>query len=393
MAIAGTVYLHRLWQANSLKASRSGTHHDDDDQVEQDEAAARAAWYPDEVAEEEQREEEIPNHLKREIYKEQRRQEKIPLLAMKKPMYDNICMLDPQGELLSTISKKKARWYIKKELGVWKDEEKTTLQLLFEPSHRSNQSQPKADDEDKENKEYEQEQFFNKSIKDNVCVVCGKGDYFMRHYIVPYACRSLLPDKFKMHMAHDVVILCPDCQLECKKWSTERVKFLENQYRVDPKTAIEHFTNKQLYKVRSKSLALLKFRAKLPADNIAEYEAKVRKHFQLSPEEELTEEILKKGTQINYDIPNPKFIPPSKIIVDAMCTNDEETRAFVRAWRKHFLDTMEPQYLPTGWSVDSPVECKKPERKGFDSNTTEDDPTVVHRNKGPEPKAVVAASE
>lgn len=211
--------------------------------------------------------------------------------------------------------------------------------------------------------------------------------------IEQYACRSLLPDKFKMHMAHDIVILCPDCQLECKKWSTERVKFLENQYRVDPKTAIEHFTNKKLYKVRSVSLALLKFRGKLPADNIAEYEAKVREHFQLSPEEEITDEILKEGTKINCDIPNPKFIPPSEIIVKAMCTNDEETRAFVRAWRKHFLETMEPQYLPMGWSVESPVECNKPERKGFNSTTTEDDPTVMHCNKGPKPKTVVAASE
>jgi len=350
VAVAGTIYLTRLWHVNGPKPSRSSTHHDDKDE-EKDEAAARAAWYPNEA---EEAEEEIPNHMKREIYKEQRRQEKIPLLAMKKPMYDNIRMLDPQGVLLSTISMKKARWYVKKELGLWKDEEKTTLQLLFEPSHRSNQS--------KKDKEDEQEQFFNKSIKDNICVVCGKSDYFMRHYIVPYACRSLLPDKFKMHMAHDVVILCPDCHLECKKLSTDRVKFLEKQCRGDPKTAIEHFTDKKLYRVKSVSLALLKFRAKLPADNITEYETRVKEHFQIS-QEELTEEILKQGSQIDYDIPNTAFIPPSEVIVGAFCKDDEEIRAFVKAGRKHFVETMEPQYLPAGWSVDSPVECTKPERK------------------------------
>lgn len=26
--------------------------------------------------------------------------------------------------------------------------------------------------------------------------------------------------------------------------------------------------------------------------------------------------------------------------------------AFERTWRQHFLDTMKPQFLPKGWSVD-----------------------------------------
>ena len=97
------------------------------------------AWYPVEDKGGSARGENTA--LTRSIYKEQRRQENIPLLAMKKPMYDNIRMLDPQGTLLCTIGKKKANWYIKRKLAQWRDpEQQTTLQLLFEPSHRSNQS-------------------------------------------------------------------------------------------------------------------------------------------------------------------------------------------------------------------------------------------------------------
>ena len=148
----------------------------------------------------------LPESLKRDVEKERRRQAKIPLLAMKKPMYDNILMLDPQGTLLCTISKKKARWYVKKKLGAWKDTEETTLQLLFEPSHRSNQSRDKntsdaeADADGCGDDNDEEDAFFNKSIKENICVVCGDDKYHMRHYIVPYSCRSLFPKRYKMHV-------------------------------------------------------------------------------------------------------------------------------------------------------------------------------------------------
>jgi hypothetical protein len=69
-------------------------------------------------------------HLQREIYKEQRRKEKIPFLAMKSPMYDNIRMLDPEGNALSTISIKKARWYVAKQIAEWITP--SSIQLLFE---------------------------------------------------------------------------------------------------------------------------------------------------------------------------------------------------------------------------------------------------------------------
>ena len=29
----------------------------------------------------------------------------------------------------------------------------------------------------------------------------------------------------------------------------------------------------------------------------------------------------------------------------------EKLEAFVRRWRQHFLDTMNPEYMPIGWNV------------------------------------------
>lgn len=36
-------------------------------------------------------------------------------------------------------------------------------------------------------------------------------------------------------------------------------------------------------------------------------------------------------------------------------TSHEEIGEFVRLWRRHFVESMSPRFLPEGWSVDYPV--------------------------------------
>lgn len=133
---------------------------------------------------------QLPQHLRRAVWKEQKRKESVRFLAMKKPMYDNIEMYDPQGDLLCTIAEKKANWYVKKELGSW-NKAKTAIHLHFQPKGKS-------------------ENVYNQSQKRNVCVSCGDDQHHMRHYVVPYCYRTLLPEKYKTHMPHDIVIMWYD---------------------------------------------------------------------------------------------------------------------------------------------------------------------------------------
>jgi hypothetical protein len=51
---------------------------------------------------------------------------------------------------------------------------------------------------------------------------------------------------------------------------------------------------------------------------------------------EITETILKNK------------IDPYKDLIDKVGDYD----VFVKLWRQHFIDTMEPKFMPTGWSVD-----------------------------------------
>ena len=37
---------------------------------------------------------------------------------------------------------------------------------------------------------------------------------------------------------------------------------------------------------------------------------------------------------------------------------EEKIEEFVKLWRNHFIDTMHPQFMPNGWSVDFRIKTK-----------------------------------
>lgn len=279
----------------------------------------------------------VPTHLQRLLYKEKRRKESVRFLAMKKPMYDNIEMYSPEDHLLCTISKKKADWYIRKDLASWKVDSKS-IQLNFEP-----QNQPSEAD------------IYNRSHKKNICVVCGAGDKFMRHYVVPYCYRTLFPTKYKTHTPHDIVILCPDCHLQSEHATQKRLKELETSLRRDPGTADPHIPDRYLRNVRSAASALSKRRDGIPTEKVDEYEILVKEHFGLDSSSWLSQELLLEATTMETSYPNPDYIPGPLVVVSTLAYDEKSIEEFIIDWRNHFVQTMQPRFLPVGWGIDSPV--------------------------------------
>jgi exonuclease 3'-5' domain-containing protein 2 len=283
---------------------------------------------------------DLAPHLQRELYKQQRRKEKIPFLAMKSPMYDNIRMVDPEGQALSTISIKKARWYVSKQIAEWKTP--SSIQLLFEPSGRSSNDT------------------YTSSPKCNICVACGASGHVMRHYIVPYAYRSLLPKKYKSHQSHDIVILCPKCHLYCEQSYHEHREQLEDSLRADPSTAIVDIVDPHKQRVRSAGLALLRWKERLPDAKIDEYEKLVQNHLGVTSSHPLSDEQLQQAIDVEYRVPNPTYVSGSKLVADhLMKSGHDAITRFVEEWRAFFLETVQPRHLPTGWRVNAPVACSE----------------------------------
>jgi hypothetical protein len=327
---------------------------------------------------------QLPAHLERELMKEDRRQKMLPLLTMNKKMYDNILMNDPDDNLLCTIALKKANWYVGKKLAFWKDDKKRDcIKLLFKP----NVPEPKQQGGDTDGAgNGDNINTYNQTIKANCCVICGHDRDYMRHYVVPFCYRTLFPQNFKTHLPHDIVLVCANHHVKAGRKYHKRMQRIEDDLRTDPDTAAPELIDKQVHQIRSSATALLKFRDKLPLDRIADYEALLCEWYELpqpephptitetandkmhddtatitteAPPSALTTALLQTASELESRRPNPKYISGPTLVMDSFNNNDEAMADFVREWRSFFFESMQPQFLPTGWSVDSPVVCDR----------------------------------
>jgi hypothetical protein len=376
---------------------------------------------------------DLPQHLQREVYKEERRKASVKFLAMKKPLYENIEMYGPDGKtMLCTIGTKKANWYVRKELAVWRDipDCHKSIRLLFEPKNskscKKNQKKmasSRANDDvcisttssggvgsdETEMDNDEKLRQYNCTHKLNICVSCGAKDAsestnnnnnnnivntadnidlsgkengsdneddesttvgLMRHYVVPYAYRKLLPTKFKTHLPHDVVLLCLDCHVDAEQAAKkQRTDVYEKLYRKDPSTRPAVVIDQNRKRLKSYSRALWKHKDKLPQERIQQYESVISDHLAAKNLESSTrsdvggasipipEDVLRDlALNIEPERKNPRYIPLADLVVENLCQTDEGVSEFVVGWREFFVATLHPRYLPVGWSVHSPVE-------------------------------------
>ncbi|KAG7373335.1 hypothetical protein IV203_034059 [Nitzschia inconspicua] len=346
----------------------------DQDEVTCDPYDARNCCRPDTD------QQDIPSHVQRESHKEERRKASVRFLAMKKPMYDNIEMYGPDDVMLCTIGKKKAHWYVhKKGLAEWRtplvdegDDRITkisappSIRLLFPPKIKKSKLQQVEELEcESENGTSNRNvtanpNLYNISHKKNICVACGASTGLMRHYVVPYSYRRLLPTKFKSHLSHDVVLLCLECHICADQAAVEhRDNVYEPKFRTDPTTARAMIPDHQLRHVKSCAQALWKHREKMPPERVIEYEATVQAYLNDksgSGNETLSTSILQELAQnLETDLPNPNHFPITELVIRSLLS-DQDVGEFVRSWRKLFLEILQPRYLPVGWSVESAFE-------------------------------------
>lgn len=269
----------------------------------------------------------------------------LPKLKMQKKMYDNILMRSPEGTLLCTISEKKKSWYLNKGLAM--SDADGGITLLFTPRdknpppssaplHAAELSPPDL--------------LFERRVKRNSCVVCaGSDDGYMRHYIVPSCVRRLLPKRFKSHLSHDVVLVCPGCFLSVQSETGRRLTSMEREAaggRGGKKVVVDEAK----MKARSAAAALVKYGGRMPEEVVKRHRGTVEAFLG----REATAADLERLKDIDYTRSNPSYVPPSQLLVDALKT-EVEIAAFVRGWRRFFVDMFRPKNMPEGWRVEARV--------------------------------------
>ncbi|CAG5134419.1 unnamed protein product, partial [Candidula unifasciata] len=251
----------------------------------------------------------------------------------KRPLWDNCRLQAPDGCLLCTCDLKKAQWYLDKELGDIVCESPFTVRLRFEPSSRP-----------------ESERNYYLHEKQNVCVVCGYDKDYVRKFIVPFEYRKFFPSALKDHSSHDVLLLCTACHRKSSDSDViMRLQLAEEcNAPLDSGPTSKIFLDHELQKVRSAGRALLTSKNSMPEERVIELERCLQDFYGV---ESVTEELIKEAAATSPKQLTENYIPHGKKVVKHVANNGG-LLTFQRRWRQHFLDTMNPQYLPDFWSVE-----------------------------------------
>ncbi|XP_033757697.1 exonuclease 3'-5' domain-containing protein 2-like isoform X2 [Pecten maximus] len=256
--------------------------------------------------------------------------EKSSYMTRQRPLYDNCYLLAPDGELLCSCDVRKAAWYLEKGLANKVEDSPLTVKLKFEPAGRP------TDD-------------YYLQDKENICVVCGVDESYIRKCVIPREYRKYLPHRLKEHSSHDVLLMCVPCHMESTQHDSVLRYQLADQCNapIDNGSGIKLHLDEELRKVQSASKALLKSRDKIPVERREALENTIKSFYDV---DEITDELLHKAVDIDYKIRNKYYKPHGKRVVTHMKKNDGLFN-FEKRWRQHFLDTMKPKFMPKSWSV------------------------------------------
>ncbi|XP_028422421.1 exonuclease 3'-5' domain-containing protein 2 isoform X1 [Perca flavescens] len=257
--------------------------------------------------------------------------------ARKSPLYDNCFLHAPDGQPLCTCDKKKAKWYLDKGIGVLQSEEPFVVRLLFEPSGRPDSQQD-----------------YYLTAKENLCVVCGKEDSYIRKNIVPHEYRRHFPTEMKDHNSHDILLLCTSCHAASNVHDGFLKQHLAEEFAAPQgcEEGVRLLEDSDRRHVRSAARALLTAEG-LPEQRREELQAVIKSFIGTDEEQELTVEALQHAANLETRIFNEAYVAHGLKVVQGCAKQGlRGLMDLERRWRQHFLTTMQPRHLPPLWSID-----------------------------------------
>lgn len=270
--------------------------------------------------------------------KDPRKQKRKPLgvgySARKAPLYDNCFLHAPDGEPLCTCDRKKAQWYVDKGIGELISSEPFIVKLRFEPSGRPDSQID-----------------YYLTVKENLCVVCGARESYIRKNIVPHEYRKHFPIQMKDHNSHDVLLLCTACHAVSNYYDNILKQRLAKEFNapIGCEEGVRLFEDVARRQVRSGARALLHAEG-LPKQRKEELLAGIKEFYNT---QEVTTELLQEAAALETRICNESYVPHGLKVVQ-VCAEGAlpALMELEKRWRQHFLDTMQPKHLPQQWSVD-----------------------------------------
>lgn len=232
---------------------------------------------------------------------------------------------------------KKSKWYLERDLAILVQDNPYTIQLTFEPKGKGHVDEP-----------------FYLSEKENKCVICGVEDDLTRHHCVPYCYRKFFPSSFKNFTSHDVLPICVYHHKIYEDFATNLKKEVSYLYNAP----LEGFEgdikgrkySKKIARAKSYSRAIIKHGNKIPKERREEMLAWLEEFVG----DKITEESLHDMIMnLHPSTKNEMYVHHGKIVVDKLLSDggNQSIQEFCIMWREHFVNHMDPKFLPELWSL------------------------------------------
>lgn len=271
---------------------------------------------------------------------------------------ENWKVYNPDGRHMFTCGEKKATWYLERDLAeIIGDYE---IKFTFDPRGNG----------------YEDNEVFGRNLREPICVVSGLREGLQRHHIVPYCYRTYFPVRYKSKNHHDVVLINhqhhSDYEVEATKFKDEIAEIYGvktiSELNIEYTGVLREIGKKhgillnmlhsifRSYGKTNQEILIEKLRFVADETEIP-FELVIRYNYvQLYKLYLLIKEEHTKNTD-KFKAANRMLYDHGYHIVQKLDT-EEKIEGFVKLWRNHFIDTMNPVYMPEGWSIDFRIKTK-----------------------------------
>ncbi|CAO3590080.1 unnamed protein product [Absidia cylindrospora] len=255
-------------------------------------------------------------------------------------------------------NEKKARWYLVRDLAKLIPEHgERSIQLTFETKGNGhNENDYMVED------------------SSNNCVACNSSELLTMHHVVPDMYRRAMPLCIKSKSSRDILLVCKQCHHLYEDKATQLKKELAKEYDcpLEGKGWIHSVEKRQ---ARKAAAALLRFTDKIPESRQKELALVVKEYQKAHMEQQPLDvdgddgwrTVLEECSQLEDVYRGPDFIDHGTYVIQQLMdkeriisTKDGEDRwpqleTFIKLWRQHFLDQLEPKYLSARWTVDGEI--------------------------------------
>ena len=253
---------------------------------------------------------------------------------LKGNLYGNCHVLGPDGDIMFHCNQDKIDWYLGRGLADKVKDSPPTIRLRFQPNGPGHS----GDD-------------YYLTTKRNECVVCGSKHQLTRHHIIPYCYRRYFPALVKAHNYHDVLLMCVPCH-DAYESEASRVKEKLAVEHGIPMTGTGWYCDKVVVKLKKHASALQNHWDQIPPARREELLQTLRDYYQ---RDDITAEDMEQAGSLEAIVRTEDFAQHGPTVVAKISETYGSMEAFVKMWRQHFLQTMDPQFLPEHWSVDRPI--------------------------------------